>query len=155
MVALFTTAKKQLRAHDLAPAFGNFPNKKEESKMKRILIPMLVGFVLGMALASAAKAETVWTRACGTHAGIYFCTDYRAAVPLPRARPVIPCDTDSDCMEKNGGNGDPAAVMGPCDTDPDDYCDSYHAPVNPNCFDPQEDETFGENGILCRDGEDY
>lgn len=32
------------------------------------------------------------------------------AVPLPRARPAA------------------ADNMGPCDTDPDDYCDSFHAP---------------------------
>lgn len=113
---------------------------------------LLSAALISVALAVPARADTLWTRACGSHAGIYFCTEYQTAVPLPRARPVIACDTDSDCMRKNGGNGDPAAIMGPCDSDPDDYCDTFTAP---QCFDPQEDETYGENGILCRDGEDY
>lgn len=140
------------------------------------LIGAAIGFAFGMAPAYAEnippQLPEVW-QACGTHNGRYFCTQYIGItgcddsnncerliceelpasaiksdrsnehgtvrehcdpVPMPKARPVIPCDTDSDCMLKNGGNGDP---------------------VNAQCFDPQDDETFGENGILCRDGESY
>lgn len=92
---------------------------------RTFLAAVTLAVAIAASVASVAHSETIWTQSCGSHAGLYFCTEYQMNIPLPKARPIIPCTTDSDCQSKNGGDG----YMGPCDTDSDDYCDSYHAPA--------------------------
>jgi len=72
--------------------------------MRKLIIAAAILYAIALCAAHAAT-PSVWTQSCGTHAGLYFCTQYQTAIPLPRARPVIACSTDTDCERKNGGDG--------------------------------------------------
>jgi len=117
-----------------------FNYRKTLATVRRVFVALCIGAMIGFfagALANRAHAaempscpgdNTVWVNARShvfhyrgtvnygaTQTGTYACEKQALAAGNRAAknetRPTIPCDTDSDCAAKNGGNGDPSPLL--------------------------------------------